>query len=98
MQRRSVIRLTATVGAVASLLVGALAIGASPVAAARATDPTNTLRLAFVNGFSPSQQEVFAVSTAVGADPPVQVTHVNEVLQLKWSPAGNLFAIQTVPF
>ena len=30
--------------------------------------------------------------------PPEQITHVGEVLQLRWSPAGNLFAIQTLPF
>ena len=62
------------------------------------------LRLAFVDGFS-APQEVFTVDLGHGhgnggksSGPPEQITHVGEVLQLRWSPAGNLFAIQTVPF
>ena len=62
------------------------------------------LRLAFINGFS-APQEVFTVDPgngqgngAKGNGPPEQITHVSEVLQLRWSPAGNLSAIQTVPF
>jgi len=62
------------------------------------------LRLAFINGFS-APQEVFTVDPgngqgngAKGNAPPEQITHVGEVLQLRWSPAGNHFAIQTLPF
>jgi len=62
------------------------------------------LRLAFISGFS-APQEVFTVDPGdghgngtTGSGPPEQITHVGQVLQLKWSPAGNLFAIQTVPF
>ncbi|HEX2382436.1 MAG TPA: hypothetical protein VHI95_07365 [Acidimicrobiales bacterium] len=62
------------------------------------------LRLAFINGFS-APQDVFTVDPGHGngngaksSGPAEQVTDVGEVLQLRWSPAGNLFAIQTVPF
>jgi len=67
-------------------------------------ESSKDLRLAFVNGFS-APQEVFTVDPGNGNGngakangPPEQITHVSEVLQLRWSPAGNLFAIQTLPF
>jgi Tol biopolymer transport system component len=55
------------------------------------------LRLAFINGFS-EPQEVFTVGLGKDSGPPEQITQVGTVLQLRWSPAGNLFAIQTLPF
>src|SRR5213596_1900661 len=99
MAHRSHTRLSRTVPTVVCLLVALVGF-----ATAADGQTSKDLRLAFVNGFS-TPQEVFTVdpgkgngNSAKGNGPPEQITHVDEVLQLRWSPAGNLFAIQTIPF
>src|SRR5262249_7160278 len=95
MAHRSHVRLARTALAVLCLLVVLVGFATSAHG-----ESSKGLRLAFINGFS-APQEVFTVDPGNGAKangPPEQITHVGEVLQLRWSPAGNLFAIQALPF
>jgi len=86
------VNLAAAAVAILSLVLGV--VGFAPQANAKSQQE---LRLAFVNGFS-EPQEVFTVGLGKQSGPPEQITHVGAVLQLRWSPAGNLLAIQTLPF
>jgi Tol biopolymer transport system component len=80
--------------AVTLCLPGALITIGTPAQA-----ESKDLRIAFINGFT-APQDVFTVAVAKGRGhggnngaPPEQVTDVGQVLQMRWSPAGNLFAI-----
>jgi Tol biopolymer transport system component len=91
------LRVSGTVPVVLCLLVALIGFAAQADAKS-----SKDLRLAFINGFS-EPQEVFTVGVGHGhggngSEPPEQITHVGVVLQLRWSPAGNLFAVQTLPF
>jgi Tol biopolymer transport system component len=83
---------SATALAILSLILGMIGFAAP----ATAKSP-HEARLAFINGFA-EPQEVFTVGVGKDSGPPQQITHVGTVLQLRWSPAGNAFAIQTLPF
>src|SRR3954451_25195276 len=88
-------RLSRTVPAVLCLLV-ALVGFAAPAAGRSSKD----LRLAYLD-FS-ARQDIFTVDPGLGhgngrnsSGPPERIATDGEVLQLRWSPAGNLFAIMS---
>jgi len=95
MEHRRHRRFSRSVPAVLCLVVALIGF-ATPAAARSSKD----LRLAFINGFFPAAQDVFTVDPGVGhghggdgSGQLEQITDIGEILQLKWSPAGNLFAI-----
>ena len=84
-----------TVPAVVCLLVALIGFG-TPAAGRSSKD----LRLAYLD-FS-ARQDIVTVDPSLGhgnggngGGPPEQITTDGEVLQLRWSPAGNLFAIMS---